>query len=41
MKLSINSTNHVWTGVIEGRLDTANAILFEKEMQPLLSHAHE
>lgn len=41
MKLSINCTNHVWTGVIEGRLDTANAILFEKEMQPLLEHANE
>ena len=41
MKLSINCTNNVWTGVIEGRLDTANAILFEKEMQPLLAHAHE
>ncbi|MDO4160726.1 MAG: STAS domain-containing protein [Prevotellaceae bacterium] len=39
MTLTIKNEGDVWTGVIEGRLDTVNAVQFEKDMQPLMDNA--
>lgn len=39
MTLTIKNENDTLTGVIAGRLDTLNAVQFEKEMQPLVEHA--
>lgn len=39
MTLQIKNEGNVWTGVLEGRLDTVNAVQFEKDMQPLVDNA--
>ena len=39
MTLTIQNEGNVWTGIVAGRLDTVNAVVFEKEMKPLVENA--
>ena len=39
MTLTIKKEGNVWTGIVAGRLDTVNAVVFEKEMKPLVENA--
>ena len=39
MTLTIQNEGNVWTGIVAGRLDTVNAVVFEKEMKPLVETA--
>lgn len=39
MTLTIKNEGNVWTGIVAGRLDTVNAVVFEKEMKPLVENA--
>lgn len=39
MTLTINNEGSKITGILNGRLDTLNAVQFEKDMQPLLDNA--
>ena len=39
MTLTIKNDNNIYTGVLEGRLDTVNAAEFGKQIQPLIDNA--
>ncbi len=39
MILTIKNDNNIYTGVLEGRLDTVNAAEFGKMMQPLVDNS--
>jgi anti-anti-sigma factor len=39
MDITIDNTNDKWTAIINGRLDTANAVLFESSLKPLVENA--
>jgi anti-sigma B factor antagonist len=41
MTISIENNATCWKGIISGRLDTANATVFENGIQPLLEHADQ
>ena len=39
MKLTITDNGEIWTGVVEGRLDSISAHVVEAEMQPLFDNS--
>ena len=39
MNFEIKEDNGIFTGILDGRLDTVAAVDFTKQMQPLLDHA--
>jgi anti-anti-sigma factor len=41
MNITISNEANSWKAAIAGRLDTVNAPIFEKEIQPLLEHADQ
>lgn len=41
MNITIKNENEKWIAVLEGRLDTANATIFEEGVAPLAEHAAE